>query len=782
MIQRATGARPAPRKRGRPRKIRTEEEIAAQAAKKRRTRVPNNDRRRIIKKYEAGRTVSQIAEDLDLHVNSVRTIVKRWQNTGLIDLVAKHERKARSTKYTNEHKAVVAALWVLDCTLSLDRGAKIASLLYPGVGFSSSSVNGFLAEARFTLKQLVARKPACNTARTLVWRQGYPDFIQQMLRHFRVVYYGAQNYNVSTYVKQGRAVGHQPALATPSRTGGGGAVSLHLAVTQGIGCVHAMVVGKDADEATTRQFLEGLVAALGRLPPADGDQRPWLLVLDKDKHHQARHVTEYLEDANLSYAFLPPGSPFLNPIEDVFSNIEMWLDRRPGFKYSAFTRNRTEAQLTAVCRDVLLAVAEALAPMDIAQWERRCALFHRACREGMPIYGCSRPPASSEVEDWVRLRDTYLEEFKNEPPDSGAMASAYSSRMGIPIRTSTDDYLAKAADGLEMFESMLAEEAKRSDLSGEADVRPGTEAWCTRAPMDVLLAYCRRNKCPPTAMPMVVYIARLQGETAAVQEQLDDTRALLSKVRRHGNDLWKQAVVASSLTDNSLRQLRRSNTVLVSAVARSSPHEPITDAWWQHRADALKEAQAMVASAMDAITQHARDGAGPGAGSDSGSGWGSGCGSGSGSGSGSGGCSARSATVAGSSTLAPTTNPYTQLQRVEILRRAGASVQEVAMYKTHAACLGVDIDNRTAEDMHLNLEAPTHDCYEDRIEEAMEAARRAGTADPRHGRKGTDYYRGCSVSFDRLGHDTLSSTELHAYMDARAVGAVRPTTGQHPSV
>ena len=64
MIQRATGARPAPRKRGRPRKIRTEEEIAAQAAKKRRTRIPNNDRRRIIKKYEAGRTVSQIAEDL----------------------------------------------------------------------------------------------------------------------------------------------------------------------------------------------------------------------------------------------------------------------------------------------------------------------------------------------------------------------------------------------------------------------------------------------------------------------------------------------------------------------------------------------------------------------------------------------------------------------------------------------------------------------------------------------------------------------------------------------
>ena len=88
MVQRATGTRPAPRRRGRPRKKRTREEeeaLAAQrAAKKQRTRLQDNDRRRIVTKHQEGKTPKDIAKDLMLNASSVRTVITRWKKTGLV--------------------------------------------------------------------------------------------------------------------------------------------------------------------------------------------------------------------------------------------------------------------------------------------------------------------------------------------------------------------------------------------------------------------------------------------------------------------------------------------------------------------------------------------------------------------------------------------------------------------------------------------------------------------------------------------------------------------------
>ena len=46
----------------------------------------------------------------------------------------------------------------------------------------------------------------------------------------------------------------------------------------------------------------------------------------------------------------------MHQIEYSFSNVKAALEEMPGFHYSAFTKNRTQAQLAQLSRQVLLAV------------------------------------------------------------------------------------------------------------------------------------------------------------------------------------------------------------------------------------------------------------------------------------------------------------------------------------------------------------------------------------------------------------------------------------------
>ena len=290
MAQRTTGVRPTPRKRGRPRKPRD-----PSVNKRKRVQIPDKDRQRMVDWTAENKTAKEISTLLGYSINSVRSVVRRFRETGRINRVDRHIVSATS-KFTDDMKLFICALVLLENEITLPQVQHVAQLEYPDISISISSIRNILEEGRITVKSVVVRKVSWNTPKTLESRRSYPDFTID-LADYLVVYYDEQNYNVHMHRRRGRSVrGTKPVVARPDRTSGGGAVSLHLAITKEHGVLHAMVVSKDADQVTTRQFFEGLVDSLivAQAEHGPGDRRPVLLVMDNDKQHHTAHVTRFL--------------------------------------------------------------------------------------------------------------------------------------------------------------------------------------------------------------------------------------------------------------------------------------------------------------------------------------------------------------------------------------------------------------------------------------------------------------------------------------------------------
>ena len=53
-----------------------------------------------------------------------------------------------------------------------------------------------------------------------------------------------------------------------------------------------------------------------------------IIVMDNMRSHHAKTVTEYLDKAGIHYAYLPPYSPDLNPIEKMWSKMKAILRKQ----------------------------------------------------------------------------------------------------------------------------------------------------------------------------------------------------------------------------------------------------------------------------------------------------------------------------------------------------------------------------------------------------------------------------------------------------------------------
>ena len=109
--------------------------------------------------------------------------------------------------------------------------------------------------------------------------------------------------------KNRRAVDKTP-LNTPSNT------TLLSSIRLNGDCAYTVYQGG----TTAEQFTEYLkTKLLPTLSEAD------IIVMDNMRSHHTRIVTELLDNAGISYMYLPPYSPDLNPIEKMWSKLKAFL-------------------------------------------------------------------------------------------------------------------------------------------------------------------------------------------------------------------------------------------------------------------------------------------------------------------------------------------------------------------------------------------------------------------------------------------------------------------------
>ena len=124
-------------------------------------------------------------------------------------------------------------------------------------------------------------------------------------------------------------------LVTPHASLHCDSTSLLGAVNKDIGVVLAQVITGDANAGITKKFLTDLVERIRdgqrtRAWPEEILSRPFCIILDNDKQHHCHDVKRFMQsvigqnrdlrkDQHIIFKYLSPYSPFLNPIEGIFS-------------------------------------------------------------------------------------------------------------------------------------------------------------------------------------------------------------------------------------------------------------------------------------------------------------------------------------------------------------------------------------------------------------------------------------------------------------------------------
>ena len=100
-----------------------------------------------------------------------------------------------------------------------------------------------------------------------------------------------------------------------------------------------------------KQYLEN-----GLLPYLNPDS---VLVMDSMKSHHGKAIKQLLEEAKVRYAFLPPYSPDLNPIENLWSKVKALL-------------RKFKARTLETLPDAIQRAFRAVTPSDYSGWFRDC--------------------------------------------------------------------------------------------------------------------------------------------------------------------------------------------------------------------------------------------------------------------------------------------------------------------------------------------------------------------------------------------------------------------------
>lgn len=97
---------------------------------------------------------------------------------------------------------------------------------------------------------------------------------------------------------------------------------------------------------TAERFCEYLETQL-----VPGLKKEDLVVMDNMRSHHAKIVTEYLDKAGISYTYLPPYSPDLNPIEKMWSKMKAILRKQKVRVASELAEAVKRALKTVSCTD-----------------------------------------------------------------------------------------------------------------------------------------------------------------------------------------------------------------------------------------------------------------------------------------------------------------------------------------------------------------------------------------------------------------------------------------------
>jgi transposase len=272
----------------------------------------DSDRARIIASYVAGAKPADISTILSIHRSTVYAAIKVYREE---NRVIKKKRGGDRRKKLTDAQCEQVRLWVDDdCSLSLRRLANLC-MSHFDIEISEKSIYRCLHDFHYTLKRIHCLPERRNTHETLEVRASYAEGFMHLLSiidHSKIFFLDEVGFCATLRSKRGWAPKGHPAIQTVAQIRSRN-ISVFCAMNiNGIFYykAHTRPINTNLCANALRDFFAKL---------ADQDIQSVFLVMDNVPFHRTQEVRNIIEQSGHTVFFLPPYSPFLNPIENIFS-------------------------------------------------------------------------------------------------------------------------------------------------------------------------------------------------------------------------------------------------------------------------------------------------------------------------------------------------------------------------------------------------------------------------------------------------------------------------------
>ncbi|XP_035908216.1 uncharacterized protein LOC118510467 isoform X1 [Anopheles stephensi] len=300
--------------------VQEENASSAMQAPRRRKTTSNEDRERVVTAYENGATAATISEMFNLKKPTVHGIIKKYQTQWQIEA---KKRGGNRSKLLSQQAVIDVRNWIdEDCTVTLKALAEKVFEQH-GVRVSSTTIAREIKGFNYSLKMVKLLPERRNTPTTVEERKHYATQFYEIARGIPdngLIYLDEVGFNVSMRTLKGRSQRGTPATITVPqlRTRN---ISIICAMHR-YGVLLYTTHTRSVNRERFIQFIEELKQTL-----RSKNINSSYFIMDNVAFHKTPAVRVAIGNDSDKPLYLPPYSPFLNPIENLFSQWKNFVRR-----------------------------------------------------------------------------------------------------------------------------------------------------------------------------------------------------------------------------------------------------------------------------------------------------------------------------------------------------------------------------------------------------------------------------------------------------------------------
>lgn len=281
--------------------------------RKRRTLITKEIINQFLKLIKKNKTCKQISEELELSESTIKKMISKYYK-GEFDDIKKF--KTASIKKSENKKDYVIEKNLISNFLLVDNSLNINNLKYlllqEGINCSKSKISKILKCMNYSRKRLVKVPIERNSLNVLNLREQYcRDIIN--ISDNSLIFLDESGFDLHTNKNYGYSPKNIPAFITiPANKHKN--ISLMCALSISGIVAYELIEGA----YNTVKFISFLTNKL--IPIISNNRR--IIVMDNCAFHKSTSIVSLLNSSGIQVKFLPPYSPQLNPIEEVFSSIK----------------------------------------------------------------------------------------------------------------------------------------------------------------------------------------------------------------------------------------------------------------------------------------------------------------------------------------------------------------------------------------------------------------------------------------------------------------------------